>query len=92
MKIYDMSIYGKAITNEIVSEKISEDLLKLIDTEDQIKLDFSNINLLTTTCIKNIFNKIKNIIPAEVFFKKFAFINAETNLKIIINHGLEDLY
>ena len=92
MKIYDMSIYGKSITNEIISEKISADLEKLIDIEDQIKLDFSNINLLTTTCIKNIFNKIKDQIPADVFFRIFRFINVNDNLRVIINHGLEDLY
>lgn len=92
MKIYNMSIYGESITNEIVSEKISIDLEKLIDIEDQIKLDFSNVNLLTTTCLKHIFSKIKDKLPADVFFMKFRFINVNDNLRVIINHGLEDLY
>lgn len=92
MKIYNMSIYGESITNEIVSEKISIDLEQLIDIEEQINLDFSNVNLLTTTCLKHIFNKIKNHFPADVFFTKFRFINVNDNLRVIINHGLEDLY
>lgn len=92
MKTYNMSIYGGSITNEIISEKISTDLEKFVSCDDKVTLDFSNVNLLTTTCIKKIFSKIKDKIPADIFFTKFCFINVNENLKIIINHGLEDLY
>ena len=89
---YDMSKYGESITNEIISGKIANDLLEIIDSEGIIELDFANVNLLTTTCIKKIFGNITKQIPAELFFNRFCFKNASADLKTIISHGLEDLY
>lgn len=87
-----MGQYGESITNEIISGKIANDLLGVIESEGIINLDFSKVNLLTTTCIKKIFGNIAKQISAEVFFKRFCFKNANADLKTIISHGLEDLY
>lgn len=87
-----MSKYGESITNEIVSGKIAEDLFGMIKSDGLIELDFSNVNLLTTTCIKKIFGNITKEITPDSFFKRFCFKNASDDLKTIISHGLEDLY
>ena len=36
--------------------------------------------------------KIANKMPSEVFFQKFVFENVDEDLRIIISHGLEDIY
>lgn len=90
--MYDMSKYGESITNEIVSEKISKDLETLLETEKHVDLNFSKINLLTTTCLRKIFGNIAKKIPAEIFFKTFSFKFVNDDMKTIISHGLEELY
>ena len=54
---YDMSSHGKSLTNETICNQIYSDLESCLE-EEKIELDFSNVSILTTTCIKGLFLKI----------------------------------
>lgn len=88
---YDMSSHGKSLTNETICNQIFSDLEPCLGDE-KIELDFSNVSILTTTCIKGLFMKIANMISSTDFFQKFVFENVDEDLRIIISHGLEDIY
>ena len=88
---YDMSSHGKSLTNETICNQIYSDLETHLG-EEKIELDFSNVSILTTTCIKGLFLKIANKISSDVFFQKIIFENVDEDLRIIISHGLEDIY
>ena len=89
---YDMGKFGKSITNEIIAQKICKDLELQLEKNDMLILDFKNIDILTTTCVKGIFKSISEKMNSSDFFKRFAFINVSNDLKVIITYGLEDLY
>ena len=86
-----MSTHGKSLTNELICKQIYTDLESHF-SEEVIELDFANVRILTTTCIKGLFLKISTKISSEDFFKKLIFKNVDEDLKIIISHGLEDIY
>lgn len=88
---YDMSSHGKSLTNETICNQIFSDIEPCLGDE-KIELDFSNVSILTTTCIKGLFMKIANMISSTDFFQKFVFENVDEDLRIIISHGLEDIY
>lgn len=89
--MYDFGKHGRNITNEIIANKIAEDIKSVCCSDEKIELDFSNVDLLTTTCVKIIFSPIVTKYGRTNLLSKISFYNTGKDLQIIISHGLESL-
>ena len=90
---YQMDKYGTNITNEEVTSKLSNDIMKIInDTKDEIiTLNFGNIKLLSTIAARSIFKPIADKYNLEKMFKRIEMLNVEKDLRVILNHALNSL-
>ena len=90
---YQMDKYGTNITNEEVTSKISNDIMKIInDTKDEIiTLNFGNIKLLSTIAARSIFKPIADKYNLEKMFQRIEMLNVEKDLRVILNHALNSL-
>lgn len=90
---YQMDKYGANITNEEVTSKLSNDIMKIInDTKDEIiTLNFGNIKLLSTIAAKSIFKPIADKYNLEKMFQRIEMLNVEKDLRVILNHALNSL-
>lgn len=90
---YQMDKYGTNITNEEVTSKLSNDILKIInDTKDEIiTLNFGNIKLLSTIAARSIFKPIADKYNLEKMFQRIEMLNVEKDLRVILNHALNSL-
>ncbi|MGI5115623.1 hypothetical protein [Treponema parvum] len=90
---YQMDKYGTNITNEEVTSKLSNDIMKIInDTKDEIiTLNFGNIKLLSTIAARSIFKPIADKYNLEKMFQRIEMLNVEKDLRVILNHALNSL-
>ena len=90
---YQMDKYGTNITNEEVTSKLSNDIMKIInDTKDEIIiLNFGNIKLLSTIAARSIFKPIADKYNLEKMFQRIEMLNVEKDLRVILNHALNSL-
>ena len=88
-----MDKYGTNITNEEVTSKLSNDIMKIInDTKDEIiTLNFGNIKLLSTIAARSIFKPIADKYNLEKMFQRIEMLNVEKDLRVILNHALNSL-
>ena len=86
---YDMSQFGNNITSCETAKRISNDILKLLNTNAAVSLDFSKINLMTTTAAKEILIPIVNRHGINNVFKKIHFCNVADDLKIVISTAID---
>ena len=90
---YQMDKYGTNITNEEVTSKLSNDIMKIInDTKDEIiTLNFGNIKLLSTIAARSMFKPIADKYNLKKMFQRIEMLNVENDLRIILNHALNSL-
>jgi len=89
--MYMFSKYGRNITNDTIAGKIARDINDLCCSDSPLELDFKEVDLLTTTCIKLVFRPIIEKYGKDEFVKHLSFYNTSKDIQIIISHGLENL-
>jgi len=90
---YNMGKYGTSLTNEIIAESLSKDIIEQIELNQSqiINLDFSTIKLLTTYSVKSIFRPISEKYGIENIFSHIQLINVNKDLQVIIKQGLNSI-
>ena len=88
---YDMSKYGANITSGGDTESIAKEILDLLLKNDEINLDFTCVDLMTTTVAKEILKPLAVNFGIENIFKKVHFCNVSEDLKVVISTAIEDL-
>lgn len=87
MLIIKISEIGKNITNDIVGNQIYEKIKAGLN-KDSVTLDFSDVNVMTTFCAKQIFRPLLEELGEEEFNKRILFKNITPTIEYEINMGL----
>lgn len=82
-----ISKLGKNITNDIVGAQIYEKIKNCLE-QDSVTLDFSDVNVMTTFCAKQIFRPLLEELGEEEFNKRILFKNITPTIEYEINMGL----
>ncbi|MEE3410091.1 MAG: hypothetical protein VZQ47_05525 [Treponema sp.] len=88
---YDMSKYGSNITSGGDTESIAKEILDLLSKNEGINLDFTCIDLMTTTAAKEILKPLAVKFGIDNIFKKVHFCNVSEDLKVVISTAIEGL-
>lgn len=76
------------ITTVEKSRQILNGIRELLSKFNDIIIDMSGIQVMTTNCANIIFGSLYVELGANNFYSKISFINATDDLKIIIQEGI----
>lgn len=93
VKILDFLIskYGCNFTSQDDTVQVVEEIIKYLNINDKIVIDFQNVNLMTTTAAKSILQPIANKFGYNEIFSKLIFKNVSDDLKIILATAIDGL-
>lgn len=90
MKIIDLSKYGPIVSDKEVGNEIYLSLKKGLKDGNSISVDLVGIHSMATFCAKQIFGNLYVELGAKTFFDKILLLNANNDLKAIIQIGIQD--
>ncbi|MBP3366685.1 MAG: hypothetical protein J6K96_06775 [Treponema sp.] len=88
---YDIAKFGSNIIPGGATDKIANEILDLLSSNDSLSLNFERINLMTTRAAKEILKPIVDRYGIEQIFKKIHFCNVADDLKIVISTAIDSL-
>lgn len=88
---YKMSEYGPNIIADKANEKRANDILKLLETNNTINLDFTGIQIATTFAVRMILRPIVEKYGFSELFNKVVFCNVPPETTIVVSTAIERL-
>ena len=87
METIYISNIDRNIVNDVAGNKVY-DKIKNSLKKSCVKLDFSNVNVITVYCASQIFRTLLNEIGENAFEKNIIFTNVPPCIEVIINLAL----
>lgn len=80
--------YGPIISDKKVGEEIFSLIISEINLNNEVIIDLDGIISMATFCAKQIFGKLYVALGSEKFFSIIKIKNANSDIKMIINMGI----
>lgn len=75
---------GKSLGTRSLGAKIRLSILKKIEENDKLFLDFDEVNVVSNSFANECFGKLREAMPNDVFKSKIAFINTNDFIQRVI--------
>ncbi|MDH0660725.1 DUF4325 domain-containing protein [Empedobacter sp. GD03865] len=90
MKTIKVNTYGSIISDKIISTEIYDIIKEFLENKEPlIEVNFEGVIAMATFCAKQIFGSLYIELGQDSFFEKIKISNANQDLKIIINMGIQ---
>ena len=88
MKQYDLTSFAPLFVDKEKAQKAYDDIMELDPTNNEIEVDMTGIESMTTLCGKIIFGRIAKEIGLSLFYKMIKFKGLTEEVELIINMGI----
>lgn len=91
MEVLIINKFGSIISDKNIGIEIYNEIKeKLKNKPPSIEVDFQDVIAMATFCAKQIFGNLYIELGQEEFFDKIKISNANEDIKIIINMGIQN--
>jgi len=84
IKIIKFGDISSSLGTRNLAAKLRDDIILEIDESDKIVFDFEGVDVVSNSFANEYFGKMINIITAEKFKEKFAFVNVNDFIQRVI--------
>lgn len=88
MSQIDLIEYGKLISDKDTGAEIYNKINELLQNNPEVIINLQDVISMATFCAKQIFGELFITLGQDDFLKKIKILNANNDLKIIINMGI----
>ncbi len=82
--------FGPIISDKRVGEDIYNQIIEILKSKNEVIVDLDGIISMATFCAKQIFGKLYIELGSEKFFSDVKIKNANNDIKMIINMGINN--
>ena len=81
--------YSNTITDPSIAETILRDIRDALGKQDSISVVFTGVDIMTTSCAKQIFGQLYLELGPEVFYQRMQLKDVDEDLRIIIKNAIQ---
>ena len=89
MKTYSMTTYAPLFVDKEVARRIHEQILALDPENNEVEIDMTGIESMTTLCAKIIFGALAKSMGLSKFYKQIKFRGLSDEVELILDMGIE---
>lgn len=82
--------FGPIVSDKKVGEEIYNLIFNQLESSPEVLVDMDGIISMATFCAKQIFGKLYINLGSAIFFEKIKIKNANGDIKMIINMGINN--
>lgn len=88
MKTYSMVIYAPLFVDKDKAHKVFNEICLLNPSDEEIVIDMTGIESMTTICARIIFGELAKKIGLQTFYKQFKFRGLSNEVELVIDMGI----
>ena len=89
MKTYSMTSYAPLFVDKEEAQRIHAQILALDPENNEVEIDMTGIESMTTLCAKIIFGALAKSMGLSNFYKKIRFRGLSDEVELVLDMGIE---